>query len=214
MRRFYLITFIGVLWFGSFVASAMAEQTAQELSARALEECQKGRIAKDRDVRMGHFERAEAIAEQAIEADKNYAEAHFSLFCTLGEQMRIDGEPTMGAIFGYNRMMDELNRTLELDPKHIDALSSKGTLLVKLPGIMGGDAEKGVEILREVIKREPMAINARLVIAESIADRGEQEEALTLATTALKIAKDQNRQDLIPEAEETLANLRNGTGQH
>ncbi|WP_447971389.1 hypothetical protein [Nitrospira sp. M1] len=214
MIRFCLIIFASILWLGTHTPIAMAEQTAQELSARALDECQKGRIAKDRDVRMGHFERAEVIAEQAIEADDNYAEAHFSLFCTLGEQMRIDGEPTMGAIFGYNRMMDELNRTLELDPQHIDALSSKGTLLVKLPGIMGGDSEKGVEILREVIRREPMAINARLVIAESIADRGEQEEALNLAMTALKIAKAQNRQDLIPEAEETLANLRNGTGQH
>ncbi|GJL63789.1 MAG: hypothetical protein NPIRA04_24430 [Nitrospirales bacterium] len=214
MRRFYLITYIGVLWFGIFVSSAIAEQTAQELSARALEECQRGRIATERDVRMKHFEQAEVIAEQAIQADDNHAEAHFSLFCTLGEQMRIDGEPTIGAIFGYNRMMDELNRTLELAPDHIDALSSKGTLLVKLPSIMGGDSAKGVEILREVIKREPMAINARLVIAESIADDGKHEEALNLAMTALKIAKDQNRQDLIPEAEETLANLQNGTGKH
>lgn len=211
MRRFYLITCIGVLWMGSSVSMAMAEQTAQELSAHALEECQKGRIAIDRDVRMKHFERAEVMAEQAIEADDHSAEAHFSLFCTLGEQMRIDGEPTIGAIFGYNRMMDELNRTLELEPDHIDALSSKGTLLVKLPSIMGGDSEKGVEMLREVIKREPMAINARLVIAENIANHGKHEEALELAMTALKIAKEQNRQDLIPEAEETLANLRNGT---
>jgi len=210
MTKFCLIIFMGVLWMGNFVPTAMAEPTAQELSALALEECQKGRIARERDVRMGHFERAEAMAEQAIKADDNYAEAHFSLFCTLGEQMRIDGEPTIGAIFGYNRMMDELNRTLELDPQHIDALSSKGTLLVKLPGVLGGDSEKGVDILREVIEREPAAINARLVIAENIAGRGQQEEALSLATAALNIAKDQNRQDLIPEAEQVLSNLRNG----
>ncbi len=190
------------------------QQSAEELSALALEECQKGREAKMRDVRMGHFERAEAIAEQAIKADEKYAEAHFALFCSLGEQMRIDGEPSLSAIFGYNRMMDALNRTLELDPDHIDALSSKGTLLVKLPAMLGGDSEKGEELLREVIKREPTAINARLVIAENCAGRGQHEEALSLATTALKFAKVQNRKDLIPEAEEVLSNLRNGSNGH
>lgn len=210
MIRICLCILISIFLVGSGHSLVLAEQSAHELSTLALEECQKGRLATERDVRLGHFERGEAIAERAIEADEQSAEAHFALFCSLGEQMRIDGPPTFSSIFGYNKMMDELNRTLELDPEHIDALSSKGTLLVKLPGILGGDSEKGEKLLREVIKREPKAINARLVIAESCADRGQHEEALTLATTALKIAQVQNRQDLIPEAEEVLSNLKNG----
>ncbi len=210
MERIFLSLFISLVFLGATLSPVFAEQSAQELSELALEECQKGRIAKERDARLGHFERAEAIAERAIEADEEYAEAHFALFCSLGEQMRIDGPPSFSSIFGYNRLMDELNRTLELDPQHIDALSSKGSLLVKLPTILGGDSKKGEQLLREVIKREPQAINARLVIAESCADRGQHEEALTLAMTALKIAKVQNRKDLIPEAEEVLSNLRNG----
>ena len=210
MIRICLFALITIVFFGSGHSLALAEQSAHELSELALEECQKGRMATERDARLGHFERGEAIGERAIKADEQSAEAHFALFCNLGEQMRIDGPPTFSSIFGYNKMMDELNRTLELDPEHIDALSSKGTLLVKLPSILGGDSEKGEELLREVIKREPKAINARLVIAESCADRGQHEEALTLAMTALRIAKVQNRQDLIPEAEEVLSNLKNG----
>ena len=171
MLKRCLIVILGIIVGGIGEPPVLAEQTAQELSKLALEECQKGRRAKIRDVRLGHFERAEAIAERAIEADENYAEAHFALFCSLGEQMRVDGDPTFSSIFGYNRMMDALNRTLELDPQHLDALSSKGTLLVKLPPILGGDADKGEKILQEVIRREPTAINARLVIAQNCADR-------------------------------------------
>ena len=207
MLRTYLILFIGVIIIGSHYPIAFAQQSAQELSKLALEECQKGRIADTRDVRMGHFERAEAIAERAIEADEQYAEAHFALFCSLGEQMRIDGPPSFSSIFGYNRLMDELNRTLELEPQHIDAMSSKGTLLVKLPSILGGDAKKGEEMLHEVIKLEPAAINARLVIAQNCESRGEHEKALELATKALEIAKVEKRKDLIPEAEAVLSQL-------
>ena len=214
MLKYFLLIILGIMMIGSGERVAIAEQSAEELSALALEECQKGRRAQIRDVRLGHFERAEAIAERAIEADEKYADAHFALFCSLGEQMRVDGEPTIASIFGYNRMMDALNRTLELNPEHLDALSSKGTLLVRLPAILGGDSEKGEEILHEVIRREPMAINARLVIAKNYAERGEHDKALDLATTALKFAKVQNRKDLIPEAEEVLANLQNGKGKH
>ncbi len=214
MPRLIFLVALMYLTLGFGEGQVFAKDTVESLSAKALEECQKGRLAKKRDVRLGHFERAEAIAERAIELNEKYAEAHFALFCSLGETMRIDGPPSFSSIFGYKRMMDELNRTLELDPDHIDALSSKGTLLVKLPGILGGDSEKGEELLREVIKREPKAINARLVIAENCAQRGEHEEALTLAETALKIAKVQRREDLIPEAEEVLSNLRNGKSGH
>ncbi len=210
MIRTCLILCIGVILIGSHNPIAFAEQSAQELSRLALEECQKGRIADTRDVRMGHFERAEAIAERAIEADEEYAEAHFALFCSLGEQMRIDGPPSFSSIFGYNRLMSELNRTLELDPQHIDAMSSKGTLLVKLPGMLGGDSEKGEEMLHEVIKLEPSAINARLVIAQNCESRGEHEKALKLATTALEIAKVEKRKDLIPEAEQVLSDIKDG----
>ncbi|MCA9471960.1 MAG: hypothetical protein MRJ96_13455 [Nitrospirales bacterium] len=210
MKVTHLILLMCIMLLSPDMALVFAQETSEDLSAQALEECQKGRIAQTRDSRMEHFKRAETIAERAVKANDKNADAHFALFCSLGEQMRIDGEPDFLAIFGYNRMMDALNRTLELNPDHIDAMSSKGTLLVKLPAFFGGDTEKGEELLQEVIKREPTAINARLVIAQNYAERGQHEKAMELAMTALKFAKVQNRKDLIPEAEEVLSNLRNG----
>ena len=69
-------------------------------------------------------------------------------------------------------MMKALNRTLELDPEHLDALSSKGTFLVRLPTILCGDKQAGERILRRVIRREPKAVNARLDVSKNICSPG------------------------------------------
>ena len=79
--------------------------------------------------------------------------------------------------------MNELDRALEIDPRHIDALSAKGTLLVKLPGLLGGDSEKGELLLQHVIKRAPKAVNARLALAKVRCEHGNHQEAVALAKT-------------------------------
>lgn len=200
-----------VLVGGLFVALpawAQAEDTVQHVSAQALEECQQGRAATVNEIRQQHFRRAEALAERAITLNDQYPDAHFALFCGLGEQMR-EGNKIFFSFSGYRRMMAALDQTLALDPHHLDALSSKGTLLVELPGLFGGDPEKGEQMLEEVIQREPLAINARLVVARLCEERGEHQRALELAEKALSLARAQNREDLIPEAQSTLRDIQN-----
>ena len=129
---------------------SQAQVSARHLAKEALQECGQGRAAKVREARLTHFQTGQALAEQAVALDERYADAHFSLFCNLGEQLRIDGESFKSA-FGFRRMMNELNRTLELNPGHLDAISAKGTLLVKLPSLLGGDREKGEQLLQQVV---------------------------------------------------------------
>jgi tetratricopeptide (TPR) repeat protein len=172
-----------------------------------MEECQKGRRAKDADSRSAHFDRGRALAEKAVALDDQSADAHFALFCSIGERMRSNGE-VFFSVFEYGRMMDELDRTLALDPNHLDALSSKGTILIEVPEFLGGDDEKGEVMLRQVIKDEPESINARMVVARACAERGEHQEAYELSKRALELAKLQQRDDLIPEAEETFSGIR------
>jgi len=174
----------------------------------AMRECELGRIAQDRSVRIGHFERGQAFGEQAVAADDQSAAAHFGLFCNLGELMRIDGEVTMTSVMGFSRMMRELDRTLELAPDHLDALSAKGTFLVRLPVLLGGDTDKGERLLHYVIQRAPRAVNARLSLAKSLCSRGHHRDAIALAAEALHIARMQQREDLIPEATRVVAQLR------
>ena len=186
---------------------AMAEPSLGALPKHALEQCTQGRLATDRVSRLAHFEQGQRLGEQAVAADEESADAHFALFCNLGELLRIDGE-SLNSIFGLRRMMRELDRTLELAPDHMEALSAKGTLLVKLPGILGGDSQEGERLLQQVILQAPKAVNARLALAKVRCEQGQHDEAAALASAALVIAQKQKQMDFIPEAEALLQQAR------
>ena len=204
MRRGSGIAWIGFLCCVLSGPSVWAEESLQALTSQAMEECQKGRRAKDADSRGVHFERGRVLAEKAVALDTQSADAQFSLFCNIGERMRADGE-VFFSVFGYGRMMEALDKTLALNPNHLDALSSKGTILIEVPEFLGGDDAKGEVMLRQVIKEEPTSINARMVVARQCAERGEHQEAFELSKRALELAKQQQRDDLLPEAEKTFS---------
>ncbi len=159
-------------------AARAADDSVQSLTASARAECDAGRRATDRDARKEHFDRGQALAERAVALDDNNADAHFALFCNLGELMRLDGE-NLSQIFQLRRLMAEVDRTLELNPNHVDAMAAKGTLLT-----------------------------TRLALANLCEARGDRQEALIFATRALQIAREQGRADKVAQAQAALAELR------
>jgi len=187
--------------------AALAADGAAALAASGRTECEAGRRAQTRAERKDHFERGQAFAERAVAVDDHNADAHFALFCNMGELMRLDGE-SVSAAFGVRRLLAEIDRTLALDPHHTDALAAKGTLLLRLPRLLGGDAQKGEALLREVIREDPNAVSSRLTLAKTCDARGDRDEAMAFATRALQIAREQGRADKIAEAQATLAELR------
>ena len=195
-----------VLSLAPFVPAYASEDSAAELTRRARIECEQGRSATARDVRQDHFTRGQALAERAVTLDGQNADAHFEVFCNMGELMRLDGE-SIRSVFALRRLLAELDRTLELNPDHLDAMSSKGTFLVRLPRMLGGDATKGEAMLRDVLRRDPNAVNARLVLAKYVDGRGNRDEAISFATRAMQIARDQGRPDRIEACQSTLDEL-------
>ncbi|MEP6957542.1 MAG: hypothetical protein ABI980_02340 [Nitrospirota bacterium] len=206
MKNTFLILL--ACWFCTIPNTVLAQQLSQLLIDGAMKECHTGRIAQDRATRVAHFKKGEALGEQAVASDDQSAEAHFALFCNLGELMRIHGELSITSVRGFRRMTKELDRTLELAPDHLDALSAKGTFLVRLPSMLGGDREKGEKLLRYVLLKEPQSVNARLSLAKSYCANGRHSEALSLASEALDLAQAQRQDDFLLEAETVLAQLR------
>ena len=186
----------------------MAQQSSQLLIEGAMKECNTGRVTQDRTSRVGHFEKGQALGEQAVALDDRSADAHFALFCNLGELMRVDGEVNITSVMGFRRITKELDRTLELAPDHLDALSAKGTFLLRLPSLLGGDREKGEKLLRYVLLKAPQSVNARLSLAKTYCADGRHSEALSLASEALDLAQAQKQDDFAPEAAKVLAQLR------
>ena len=188
-------------------AARAADDSVASLTASARAECEGGRRTIDREARKAHFDRGQALAERAVALDDNSADAHFALFCNLGELMRLDGE-NLSQVFQLRRLMAELDRTLELDPNHVDAMAAKGTLLVRLPRLLGGDSVKGEAMLRQVLLRDPNAFTTRLALANVCEARGDRQEALAFAARALQIAREQGRADKVAEAQAALSELR------
>jgi hypothetical protein len=186
----------------------LAQQSSQLLIDGAMTECHAGRVTQDRASRVGHFEKGQALGEQAVALDDRSADAHFALFCNLGELMRIDGELSITSVMGFRRMTKELDRTLELAPDHLAALSAKGTFLLRLPSLLGGDKEKGEKLLLYVLLKAPQSVNARLGLAKNYCANGRHSEALSLASEALDLAQAQRQDDFAPEAAKVLAQLR------
>lgn len=182
-------------------------ETAAELSVTAMHECEQGQVATSRDQRVAHFERGQQVAEDAVKLDEKNADAHFAVFCNLGEMLRVDGEK-ITSLLGFRKMMQELDRTIELNPNHLDALSAKGVLLVRLPTLLGGDAATGEKMLERVLREDATCISARLTLAEIYAERGARVDAVALAAQARELAKASGRADKIAKADAALAKLK------
>ncbi len=184
-----------------------APESAGEMAAQAMRDCEQGQVAPTRDQRVAHYERGQALAERAVELDDTSAAAHFAIFCNLGELLRVDGE-SITSVLKFRYMMRELDRTLELDPNNLDALSSKGVLLMRLPALLGGDPPVGEKMLERVLREDPGCITARITLADLYAGRGARTDAVALAAQARELARASGRADKVAKAEAELTKLK------
>ena len=205
--KFLLVIAVTAGYLFMWPMTSPASDAGSALATQALEACTQGRLATDRATRLAYFQQGQTLGERAVAADEGNAETHFALFCNLGELLRIDGE-SLTSIFGLRRMMHELDRALEINPGYIDAMSAKGTLLVKLPSFLGGDSEKGEQLLQQVVWQAPKAVNARLALAQVWCRHGRHDDAMVMASDALALAEKLQRVEFIPEAQALLQQAR------
>lgn len=112
-----------------------------------------------------------AAAEAAVAADANDARAHFAVFCFVGKRAAKAGF-NLGIFSDLRRLRREIDLTLALAPGDADALLGKGALLLKLPRLLGGDAEAAEALLRQALVAEPDNDEARCYLAEAQRARG------------------------------------------
>ncbi len=104
LQRLFL-RFVLPGWFALMApALGWADQSIVDLTKASIRECEAGCASVGREQRLQHFLQSQTLAERAIALDERFPDAHFALFCTLGEQLRLDGEQ-LTSIFGYRRMM-------------------------------------------------------------------------------------------------------------
>jgi tetratricopeptide (TPR) repeat protein len=164
-----------------------ANPAGTELSRQALDLCHRARQAPEAE-KKDLLAQSLARSDDAIAADDDDALAHFAQFCALGEQARLDGASVTN-LFRVRSIRRSVDRTLELAPNFSDALVGKGTLLLSIPGFLGGDVDEGERLLRRAIELEPDYFGARMRLAEALADSGRKSEARAEAERALATAE-------------------------
>ena len=137
----------------------------------------------------GVTEDAVTLAERAVAADPNSAEAHTTLAKAYGQKAL---KASMFSQMSLARSAKkEVDRALQLEPTHIGANNFLIDYLMNAPGIVGGDKNKARDIASAMIKTDAMEGNfawARIAQHEK-----QPAEALKYFKTAVQAAPDAYR---------------------
>lgn len=181
------------------------EEVAQELAARAIAALKRGEDAREEEVKIAAYREGLDLARRAAAADDSNADAHFAIFANLGRLMLLEGAaPNPLNLLKVNR---ELERCLELNPNHSDALAAQGGMYRQLPWLLGGNLDKAEAALKRSIEIDPNAVGARIELALVYRDRGEPERGIALLEHAIVLAEQMNKQRQLGEARRLLEEL-------
>jgi tetratricopeptide (TPR) repeat protein len=152
------------------------------------------------------LERGLATAERAVAAAEADPKAHFAVFCNLGRKLESEGAG-LSSVKQIERLKQEIDRSLALAPDFVDALAGKGAMLVRLPRLMGGDAEEGERLIRRAVELAPEHPAARLELAKALAEKGDEKEALREARGVVQLAQRHQSEAELRAARELEAEL-------
>lgn len=180
-------------------------EAAQQLADGALSLLRVGEDSLDDDEKRRSYEEGLRLARQAVLADDRNADAHFAVFANQGRLQLLDG--AVPNPFDLARANRELERTLELDPNHADALAAKGGMYRQLPRLLGGDLDKAEALLTKAISFNANSVGARIELARLYRERGRPEDGVPLLHAASAVAKRQGKHRQLAEARVLLETL-------
>lgn len=157
----------------------------------ALEALENGEGETDVEQKLVHYNRGLALAKRAVDLDPRSADAQFAYFANWGRILQADG--WLRNAFQLPTLLTYLDRALELNPDHADALASRAALYLELPGFLGGDVDKGEPMIRRAIAIDPSMAGGRLALADHCLATDRRDEAVDLTLQALQIARENGK---------------------
>jgi tetratricopeptide (TPR) repeat protein len=177
-------------------------QRAAELTAQAIVLLDKGEDLTDDKERLAAYIQGEKLAQQAVDLDDANADAYFALFGNSGRRMLIESGFNPFNLIKVNRSLD---RCLQLNPDHSDALAARGGMYRQLPGLFGGSLKKAEADLKRSIELDPEATGARIELARVYHEMGQDDKALPLLEQALFWAEKLNKPRRVQEAQKAIS---------
>lgn len=203
-----------------FTASAAAQGRAQaalrdperaaQLAKTALDYLHKGEDGATATEKLAAYTEGERLARQAIALDDLNADAHWAFSANYGRRLLANG---VGAnplrLLEVNR---ELDRCLELNPDHYDALAARGGMYRQLPRLLGGSLAKAEAYLTRAVSLDPHAVGSRIELARTYQDLGQPERAVEPLRAAAYWADRLGKRRQLREAQSLLTALGSTTG--
>ena len=182
-----------------------AKQQAQTLATQALEYLVRGEDALDKQEKMADYERGLDLASRAVALDEENPDAHFAVFGNKGRILLLQG---VGANpISLLTVNHDLERALELNPNHSDALTAKGGLYRQLPRVLGGSLTVAENCLTKAISINPDAVSARIELAATYREMGQPERGIPLLHKAAALAERQGKQRQLREARDLMREI-------
>jgi tetratricopeptide (TPR) repeat protein len=181
-------------------------EAAQDFAQRALDCLHQGEDTATKEAKLAAYRDGLQWAERAVAADDNNADAHYARFANQGRIMLLEGAAANPLnLLTVNR---ELDRTLELNPNHADALAARGGMYRQLPWVLGGSLEKAADYLSRAVALDPDACGSRIELAETYRDMGHPERSIPLLEKAAQVAERMGKQHQLDAARELLVQLK------
>jgi tetratricopeptide (TPR) repeat protein len=104
--------------------------------------------------RLGDLDEAIEQGEKAVELNDENAEYHFDLGMMYAEDAR--DASIFSAPFIAGNIKEQFQRTIELDPDHLQGRIGLAQFYLQAPGISGGDVDKALEQAQIVLTMDEM----------------------------------------------------------
>jgi len=163
-------------------------------------------------VRAEAYAKVEDLAKQILASDPGSADAHFLLFAAEGRRLLLDsGKPSVANLWKYRDVNKHLDRALELDPSHPNALAARGGILLDLPPVLGGDPEQAERLLQRAVDLNPTGLGTQVTLARALLLRGDRDGARQHLLLAAHYACLKHEAAPLMQAEDMLAKLTAGS---
>jgi len=163
------------------VAGSAESETYVHAAFAALD---RGDAESDGGGKRAAYNEAQAAAEEAVRLDDANGHAHYALFCSFGRLTELRGSIAQALMLP--RLRRELNRALQLDPAHSDALAAKAEMLFRLPRFLGGNVTEAETFARRALQYDPTYWRAHILLARILIAQSRHSAARAELTAVLE----------------------------
>lgn len=108
-----------------------------------------GDRAETKDEKINLYTKGTEYGQKAIKIDGDSEWAHLWYVVNLGRRSQTKG--VFNSLAYVPTVKKEVNRVLAIDPEHTIALDVKAMFYYELPGLLGGNVNKSIELLSEAL---------------------------------------------------------------